>query len=318
MFEKTTIGEWVAIVLSIVWAVIATFSESTNESGSYIAGTFIGSFVISLIILYIIYWIITKIFPNSNDWGIIAWFFAIVGIGIVIIIIITIFFAVIAAFIFGMAGSSTTSSYTTEQISYQTIATPSIVSKPTVLNSNVKTGWVQYTNYEDHFSIYRPSDWEVMAFDKTDSSFGFEESGMDISQIMDKVVAIYTPNLKGFIMIYGVDFSGTLFSIFNDPSKTQISNELYNEFVNSLQSGETDDVKISSIERDSNYYLINGNPARRLVLHWQINGEPLNGESYIIAHENSYYVEIYSAMAGSSQADASTASNIMRSFTTTT
>ena len=37
MFEKTTIGEWAVIVLSIIFAGISTFSKPINGNGAYIA-----------------------------------------------------------------------------------------------------------------------------------------------------------------------------------------------------------------------------------------------------------------------------------------
>ena len=88
-------------------------------------------------------------------------------------------------------------------------------------------------------------------------------------------------------MIYGLDFTGTLYSIYNDPGKTQISDELYNEFVKGIQSIETNQMKVISTVKDSNYYTINGDPARRVTLNTQINGEPLSGDFYLIAHGNS-------------------------------
>lgn len=308
MFEKTTIGEWVVIALSIIYAVIATFSKPINEGGSYIAGTFFGSFVGSLIILYIIYWIITKVFSNSNDWGIVVWIIAIVGIGIVITIIL----AVIAAFIFGMAGTSTTSSYTTEQTTYQTIAAPSSVSKTIVFNSMSNPGWVQYTNYKDQFSISKPSDWSVETVDKSEI---MDKSESLYSQTTDEFVYIMTPNAKGFIMVYGADFSGTLYTIFDDKEKTQISNDFYDGIVEGISQGETDEVKFSSIQKDNSYYLINGNPARRVTVYSTVGGESLSGDWYVIAHGNKYYVLGYFAMTGSTQSDSSTASNIMHTFT---
>ena len=240
--------------------------------------------------------------------------------------VVLIIAAVIAAFVFGMAGS-TQKSYETvplvtiptmQTISYNvvqptvTFATiPTIVPAPTVIKYIGNSGWARYTSYDDHFSIYKPSDWTVSALDAS------EVYGKD-SQYMDKVVYINTPNRKGSIMIYGMDFSGTIYSIGNDPGKTQISDEFYDGFVKGIKSGETDQIKFTSLVKDSNHYLINGNPARRVTLYSQIGGETLNGDFYLIAHENSYYVEGYFAMAGSTQSDASTASDIMRTFTTTT
>lgn len=330
MFDKTTTGEWVTICLSIIYAILATFSKPINESGTFIAGTFIGSFIGSLIILYIFYWIITKVFPKSNDWGIISWILAIIGIPLVVIIIL----AVIVAFIFGMAGSSTAPVQTIEEISYQpvqtiaplgTIVPVKIAPKPTLIDYSGKSGWVQYTNYEDHFSIYKPTDWatEELTMAELSELLSTGDANKIDKTTMNQVVYIYSPSYTGYITIYGIDYSGTLVSIFNDPGKTQISDELYDSAVSSFESSSTASSKdktiqaeIASVEKDSNYYMINGNPARRMVINWLINGKSLSGESYIIAHDNAYYVELYSAMVGSSQSDAATASNIMRTFTT--
>jgi hypothetical protein len=73
MFEKTTVGEWVVLGLSIIFALI---------SGSNFAVVFI----LSLIVLYIIYRIIIKVHPKSKDWGIILWVIALGGIPIIILI----------------------------------------------------------------------------------------------------------------------------------------------------------------------------------------------------------------------------------------
>ena len=101
--------------------------------------------------MYIIYWVISKLFPNSKDWGIILWILAIVGIPIVIIFIL----AIVAAFIFGMAGSSTAPEQTIEQITYQTIQTvstlpPTPIAPSIKINSAGQSSWIKYTNYDDH------------------------------------------------------------------------------------------------------------------------------------------------------------------------
>ncbi len=95
--NETTIGEWVVLALSLIYAFIATFSGSTNGSIANTLGVFIGSLILSLIVLYIIYWIIGKLSPGSKNWGFIVWILAMIGIPVVLIIV--------AAFIFGMAGS---------------------------------------------------------------------------------------------------------------------------------------------------------------------------------------------------------------------
>lgn len=250
--------------------------------------------------------------PDYYPWS--AGHFVLIGLVVAIFLI---------AF-FGAISSSSESAQATE-ITYHTIQTIAplntiaphetivpvkIAPNPTLINYRGKPGWLQYSNYDDHFSIYKPSDWTVSEIESSEA-FG------DSSQYMKKVVYIFAPNLKGFVMIYGVDFSGTLFSIFDDPNKTQISDEFYDEFVKGIKSGETDQMKFVSLEKDSNYYLINGNPARRVKVYSQINGETLNGDFYLIAHENTYYVEGFFGMEGSTQSDVSTATDIMRTFTTT-
>jgi len=195
-------------------------------------------------------------------------------------------------------------------VTIPTIATiPTVVPPSTIIKYSGNSGWVKYTSYEDHFSIYKPSDWMVSPID-TSTVFGPN------SAYMDKVVYVYSPNLKGFVMIYGVDFSDTIYSLYNDQDQTQISDVVYDAFVQGIKAGETDQIKITSLVKDSNQYQINGNPARRVSVYSHSGGEPLNGEFYMIAHGNSYYVEGYFAMTGSLQSDASTATNIMRTFTT--
>jgi hypothetical protein len=102
--------------------------------------------------------------------------------------------------------------------------------------------------------------------------------------------------------------------------KTQISDEFYDEFVKGAEKSASIGDKqftLNNVVKDSNYYLINGNPARHVGFNMIINGQSLPTDCYLIAHENSYYCLFYFAMAGSTPSDASTASNIMRSFTTT-
>lgn len=98
--RATTIGEWVVLAFSLIYAFLITLSEGIGRSLPDIAGFFIGSFFLSLIGLYMIYWIIGKLLPGSKYWGFVVWIFAIIGIPIIIVIIL----AIGAAFVFGMAG----------------------------------------------------------------------------------------------------------------------------------------------------------------------------------------------------------------------
>jgi hypothetical protein len=96
MFEKTTIGEWVVLGLSVITALIVSLSRPLEFGSSFVV-----SFILSLIVLYILYGVITKVHPKSQNWGIILWVIAIVGIPIIIIFVL----ALVEGFIFGMAGS---------------------------------------------------------------------------------------------------------------------------------------------------------------------------------------------------------------------
>jgi len=96
MFEKTTTGEWVVLGLSIIIALFVSLSRTFD-------GSSIGIFILSLIVLFILYWVITKAYPNSQNWGVIIWVIALVGIPIIIIFVL----AVIAGLIFGLTGSGT-------------------------------------------------------------------------------------------------------------------------------------------------------------------------------------------------------------------
>jgi uncharacterized membrane protein YeaQ/YmgE (transglycosylase-associated protein family) len=99
--RDTTIGEWIVLILSLIFALFATFSQPINGGIASIFGAFIGSFAILLIILYIVYWLITKLFPKSKYWSIVLWIIAIVGIPVVLIIVAVFIFGVI----FGLAGT---------------------------------------------------------------------------------------------------------------------------------------------------------------------------------------------------------------------
>ena len=112
--------------------------------------------------------------------------------------------------------------------------------------------------------------------------------------------------------------SGTVGALYSDTDKTKISNSLYDTFIVGVKSGFTPDnpLKLVEVVKDSSYYMINGNPARHLLLRTQANGQSLDGDFYLIADGNSYYVEGYMGMYGSSMADEKTATEIMQTFRT--
>jgi hypothetical protein len=135
---------------------------------------------------------------------------------------------------------------------------------PIAINSAGDPGWVRYTSSDNHFIIYRPSNWTV---EERSESQGSNETNPDMSLSSNKIVNIYPPTISVGVL------------------------------------------------RDSNYYSINGNPARKVTLNGRDRGQTVTIDVYFIAHEHLLYVEDYIATARSTESDVSTASDIMRTFT---
>jgi len=259
-----------------------------------------------------------KSLPKKH--GILFWIAAIIGIFFVVIIVA----AIIAAFVFGMASTVNQNSQLTTIPTVPTI--PTMPPAPSLdVSANVPSNWVQYTNSADGFSIFKPNDWTVNEVTLSEVN-SYSAKQTDLTYFLPYGVYIFNPSNTGFVTIYGADYSGTLYSIFNDQSKTQISDDFYNGVISGLESGEanweskdgTIQINVTSVERDNTQYIINRNPARRMILNFLVNGHALSGDCYVIAHGDTYYIEFYSAMIKSSKDDASNSVDIMRSLTTNT
>ncbi|MFA5103247.1 MAG: hypothetical protein WC525_08840 [Candidatus Thermoplasmatota archaeon] len=97
LIEKFSVGEWVVIALTILFALVAVFSNSFDMSEGLITkiiGLLIGTFVT----LFAIYWVITKVFPDSKKWGAVYWIIVLIGIPVIIQILLV----VISNFFFGL------------------------------------------------------------------------------------------------------------------------------------------------------------------------------------------------------------------------
>jgi peptidylprolyl isomerase len=181
------------------------------------------------------------------------------------------------------------------------------------VSANVPSTWVQYTSIADGFSVFKPNDWTVKEVPVSEV-FANSGNSVDISNFLPNWIYIYSPSGTGYVSIDSYHYSDTPDILFTDQTKTQISDNFYNEDINSISQGSVNE---TSIEKDSTYYMINGNPARRMILkNIEVNGHPMNGEAYIIAHGDTIYTEIYGGEVGSSQDDANTSVGIMQSLTT--
>ena len=275
MFEKTTTGEWVVIIISIALAIITTFAKPSDQNGSYLAGTFIGTFVVCLIVLYFFYWLINKFYPKSANWGTVPWVVAI----IVIPLIIVMLFAVIAAFIFGMAGSVPTSAKTTEISQMpQPIYTTGITNTPSIVAMSRPSipGWNKYTIPQTRMGIYFSKDW-------TTSTKVMSYGGKDYT-----VLFSYSPDFTTAVGAFSMDVSG----IFGGPSLLQksldqgyIDSDTYQGVVTGLTSSSSSS-PVFNVIQDPTYYTISGYPARKIEYD-QENGHFID---YIVIPDKNTFI----------------------------
>lgn len=236
-----------------------------------------------------------------------------------------IFVIIIVIFLVGISGCVNTTPITNQTSSIQTVlpATTTITSTeaqmsieptpaPTTINPNGGTGWVRYEHY-NYYSIYKPSDWT-----ENITKTIIPEYGNITNFTVDN---IYAPNGKGVIKIIGTDISSNLYGIKElglPISRAWFTDYLFNQSIEYVKSNAPNNPTIATdVIRDDHYYVINGNPTRRATILTQLNGQSINSDLFFITHGNVYYTEWFSASSGSTQSDASTASDIMRTFNTT-
>jgi len=241
--------------------------------------------------------------PQKKKHGLFFW----VGVGVLIVGVIIILAAIIEAFVFGMASTINQNAQTTiPVINIETVAVPSLD-----ISYVAPTSWIGYINNPDRFSVYRPYNWVPQ--EETTSAIT-NENANSVNQLPTMPVTVYipSPSGKGYIVITGVDYSGTAYASDIEQMKTQIPDDIYDSFI----SGFTPETQTTSIGRDEGFYTINGNPARHFTFTSEVYGIPENDDGYLIAHGNDLYVEAYFAMPGSFSSDASNATEIMETFTT--
>jgi len=244
--------------------------------------------------------------------------------GLLTISIILIMLAVIAGCV---AGDSITNIYTDPTPTYSTpyptavptkyvtpyptaVPTKYVTAVPTLRTTEIRStgnsNWESYTNYPDGFRIYKPDDWSVKTLKARDVLTMREIT------LLDDIVYIYAPNYNGFIMIYGMDASGTAASM---TGRTQISDNFYTGFISGLsQSTTSDGGYTKNVARDETLYTINGNPARHATMTMYIDNQPLKSDIYLITFNNNYYAVVYMGTEGATQQDAITGSTIMKTF----
>jgi hypothetical protein len=185
------------------------------------------------------------------------------------------------------------------------------VAKPMIISSTGKSGWKPYINYNDDIRVYRPADWEVTTIKS--STLNYE---LPTGKILEDVIYIRNPSDTGFVMIYGMDFSGTISGTFM--KEGEIDNDYYEALINGLVSDDEKAVcTVENIQRDENYYLINNIPARKVSfdLTYKGSSEKLRSDAFLFMKEKKAYMTWYVSLKQSSASDVETAGIIMRSFT---
>jgi hypothetical protein len=168
-----------------------------------------------------------------------------------------------------------------------------------VINSTGYSSWSAYTR--GGFTIYKPSEW------------------MQRTTTSDYVIDAPPPNY-GFIFISPVYLSNVTY---DDEDKTRISDATLDAFILSqiklADSSRLYRVRVPPSEKDSRYYLINGNPARHFILHLYNQGDNSDQDAYLVTHGNQYYYLAYTGWAGTIGIEdgyRSTGLNILKTFTT--
>lgn len=87
-----TIGEAVVVALSVIFGLFLTLAAPNIGSLLNLAIFFLVACIFFFIILYVLYWIIARVYPKSNEWGILPWVIGILGFGIILIILIAVLF----------------------------------------------------------------------------------------------------------------------------------------------------------------------------------------------------------------------------------
>lgn len=187
---------------------------------------------------------------------------------------------------------------------------------PVVINSEGEPGWVSYTNSDDHFSIRKPADWDIISVPK---DIVAKKTTMDLTYAMDRFVFVCTPYTTVCVMVFGMEYPAEQSFLYEDLQRAKIADNAYHAFLADVQSASFEDgkVTITGSEENSSYFLLNGNTARFASFFVETGGYSQVSDGYIIAHENSYYSEWYAARPGSKTSDITNAAKILRTFNVT-
>jgi len=173
----------------------------------------------------------------------------------------------------------------------------------TPVSQTDQSQWATYVDKSDGMKISYPSNWELI-IDKT------TPIKTDVPYItMENIVHIYSPDKHGVIQIMG-------FSYPEDLRGTSGLNDAVYEYMISVFEKGISSVKVKTVTKDPNSYVINGNSARHLKIDIIISGQSMKSDIYIIRYKNVWYSISYLTMEPEGEKHASTATAIMKTFKT--
>jgi len=223
----------------------------------------------------------------------------------------------------------------------------SVTPQPTIITSvGNRTGWIQYTDYYNGFSIYKPPDWVILAVTPSNTTY-MEEIGAaqaertkteyePASTYKNRItwpasadtLYIISPDGEEQVVINNETY---LSATINSTSTTEIPDDVYDRYINEHRlAGQTSAPgygwtgTLISVQQDYNRYTINGNPARHVTFIMNVKGGPLfEEEAYLIEAGTVYYSGWCGPSGGGWSAgnlpqNTKTALTIMQSFTTPT
>jgi len=228
---------------------------------------------------------------------------------------------IVAAFVFGMAGSIQTASRSdsadTVVNTYtvvQTFATSETIIDPYFSYqrpSSIPEGYNYFKNDDLHFSLYLPNDWDSYIIDAKESTAISEDTSLSES-IMPKIVYFYNKKIdpsKSMILIMGADYTK---SSLGDFSLQSFNDGFVGGFKQGLEKSQNTNIVVTI---KGAKYKVNGYEAlENIVTYTTSNGVPSAVRSFVIKDGSKYYIIYYIAVNETYGSQIYTVESIIKSF----
>lgn len=226
---------------------------------------------------------------------------AVLGVGFVVMLILA---AVIAAFVFGMAGSSTAVHPTEISRLPEPVYTTRAPVAPAVqvLPRPVVQGWNRYPVPQTQLGIYTPGYW-------TTTTKVMSYGGKDYT-----ILISYPPDGTTAVGAFSLDVTGIIggqASLEKMLNQGYIDADMYRGFITGLTSGSTSN-PVTNIIQDPGYYSISGHPARKFEYD---QGNAHFVDYAIVVDKNTMVLEMMMTTSQATWDDRTKAEESLRSLT---